>query len=60
MGEPVVSYYHDHAFGGYHYGPGHPMKPHRLALTHSLVINHLLKFFSKLKKCGHNCEKKKI
>ena len=21
-------------------GPGHPMKPHRLALTHSLVLNY--------------------
>ena len=21
-------------------GPGHPMKPHRLAVTHSLVLNY--------------------
>lgn len=23
-------------------GPGHPMKPHRIALTHSLVLNYNL------------------
>ena len=26
--------------GTYHYGPGHPMKPHRLSVTHSLVLNY--------------------
>lgn len=33
----VTYFYHDE-IGDYHYGPGHPMKPHRLALTNSLVI----------------------
>jgi len=26
--------------GNFHYGPGHPMKPHRLSVTHSLVLNY--------------------
>jgi histone deacetylase 3 len=32
-----VSYYYDHRVGLFHYGPNHPMKPHRLTLTHSLI-----------------------
>lgn len=26
--------------GNYHYGPGHPMKPHRVRMTHNLVVNY--------------------
>ena len=26
--------------GNYHYGQGHPMKPHRVRMTHNLVINY--------------------
>ena len=26
--------------GHFYYGPGHPMKPHRLKLTHNLVLNY--------------------
>ncbi len=26
--------------GHYYYGPGHPMKPHRLKLTHHLVLGY--------------------
>lgn len=33
-----VAYCYDPKVGNYHYGPGHPMKPHRLALTHELVL----------------------
>jgi acetoin utilization deacetylase AcuC-like enzyme len=32
-----VSYFYDHRVGLFHYGAHHPMKPHRLTLTHSLV-----------------------
>lgn len=32
-----VSYFYDPRVGLYHYGVHHPMKPHRLRLTHSLV-----------------------
>lgn len=33
-------YYHNPEVGNFHYGPKHPMKPHRLALTHSLVMEY--------------------
>ena len=37
-----VCYFYDPEIGNYHYGPGHPMKPHRLSVTHSLVFNYHL------------------
>ncbi|XP_002742058.1 histone deacetylase 3-like [Saccoglossus kowalevskii] len=40
MAKPTVAYFYDADVGNFHYGPGHPMKPHRLALTHSLVLNY--------------------
>ncbi|GAB6028897.1 Histone deacetylase 3 [Chamberlinius hualienensis] len=36
----TVAYFYDADVGNFHYGPGHPMKPHRLAVTHSLVLNY--------------------
>ncbi|OQV21621.1 Histone deacetylase 3 [Hypsibius exemplaris] len=39
-GSKRVAYFHDPNIGNFHYGPNHPMKPHRLALTHSLVVNY--------------------
>lgn len=35
-----VSYFFDETVGNYHYGEYHPMKPHRLALTHELVLQY--------------------
>lgn len=35
-----VSYFYHGDIGLYHYGPHHPMKPHRIAMTHSLVTNY--------------------
>ncbi|KAF6041339.1 HDAC3 [Bugula neritina] len=35
-----VAYFYDSDVGNFHYGPGHPMKPQRLALTHSLVFHY--------------------
>ncbi|CAB0030882.1 unnamed protein product [Trichogramma brassicae] len=35
-----VSYFYNPDVGNFHYGPGHPMKPHRLSVIHSLVINY--------------------
>lgn len=35
-----VAYFYNADVGNFHYGPGHPMKPHRLAVTHSLVLNY--------------------
>jgi histone deacetylase 1/2 len=37
-----VCYFHDYSIGEYYYGPGHPMKPHRLQITHNLVLSYNL------------------
>jgi len=34
-----VSYFYDTDVGHFYYGPGHPMKPHRLKLTHHLILS---------------------
>ncbi|KAK4538382.1 hypothetical protein CDCA_CDCA17G4407 [Cyanidium caldarium] len=33
-----VAYFMDHHVGGYYYGQHHPMKPHRVAMTHNLCL----------------------
>ena len=33
-----ISYYYDEEVGRSYYGPNHPMKPHRLCMTHNLVL----------------------
>ncbi|KAG8198832.1 hypothetical protein JTE90_007134 [Oedothorax gibbosus] len=35
-----VVYFWDPDVGNFHYGAGHPMKPHRLTLCHSLVLHY--------------------
>ncbi|XP_048584133.1 histone deacetylase 3 [Nematostella vectensis] len=40
MTKKRVVYFYDEDVGNFHYGPGHPMKPHRLTLTHNLVFNY--------------------
>lgn len=35
-----VCYFFDSDIGNYHYGNGHPMKPHRIKMTHSLVMKY--------------------
>ena len=35
-----VSYFYQGDVGHYYYGPGHPMKPHRLKLTHHLLLSY--------------------
>ncbi|KAJ7597625.1 histone deacetylase complex, catalytic component RPD3 [Mycena floridula] len=37
-----VCYFFDSDIGGFHYGPGHPMKPTRIRMCHSLVMNYEL------------------
>ncbi|CAH1766395.1 13147_t:CDS:10 [Entrophospora sp. SA101] len=37
-----VVYYYDEDVGNFTYGPGHPMKPHRMRMTHNLVVNYNL------------------
>ncbi|CAF0778253.1 unnamed protein product [Didymodactylos carnosus] len=36
----TVAYMMDPTVGKYHYGPGHPMKPYRVELTHALVAEY--------------------
>lgn len=42
MSNNKIIYFWDSEVGKFHYGPGHPMKPQRLAMTHSLVFNYNL------------------
>jgi histone deacetylase 1/2 len=35
-----VAYFYDSDVGNYAYVSGHPMKPHRIRMTHSLVVNY--------------------
>ncbi|EPZ33497.1 histone deacetylase 3 [Rozella allomycis CSF55] len=35
-----IAYFYNEEVGNFHYGVGHPMKPHRLALTHNLVLHY--------------------
>ncbi|XP_059486671.1 histone deacetylase 3 [Neocloeon triangulifer] len=35
-----VTYFYSPDVGNFHYGPGHPMKPHRMSVTNSLVLNY--------------------
>lgn len=35
-----VSYFYDPNVGNYHYGKNHPMKPHRIQITNSLVFDY--------------------
>jgi len=40
MSKARVCYFHDSDIGNFYYGPGHPMKPHRLTITHNLILNY--------------------
>lgn len=35
----TVAYFYDADVGNYAYVAGHPMKPHRIRMTHSLIMN---------------------
>jgi acetoin utilization deacetylase AcuC-like enzyme len=35
-----VSYYYDNNVSAYSYGDNHPMHPHRMQMTHSLVVGY--------------------
>nr|AAL83942.1 putative histone deacetylase [Physarum polycephalum] len=38
--KPKVAYFYDADVGNYYYGQGHPMKPHRIRMTHNLLLNY--------------------
>eukprot|EP00048_Salpingoeca_helianthica_P022193 m.16932 g.16932 ORF g.16932 m.16932 type:complete len:483 (-) comp7000_c0_seq1:113-1561(-) len=40
MSKKHVAYYYDNEVGNYYYGAGHPMKPHRIRMTHNLLLNY--------------------
>lgn len=40
MSTKKVSYFANLDVGDFHYGPGHPMKPHRLSVIHHLIMNY--------------------
>lgn len=59
MAKKRVSYFMDHDIGGYYYGKSHPMKPHRIAMTHNLILAYgeflflfLLSFFCSPHSCS--------
>ena len=35
-----VAYFYDPEVGNYYYGTGHPMKPHRVKMAHSLIVHY--------------------
>jgi len=40
VGNRKVCYYYDPDVGNNYYGQGHPMKPHRIRMTHNLLLNY--------------------
>jgi len=41
-GKRRVAYFYDAEIGNFYYGPGHPMKPHRIRMCHNLLLNYRL------------------
>jgi len=41
-GKKRVAYFYDAEIGNFYYGPGHPMKPHRIRMCHNLLLNYRL------------------
>jgi histone deacetylase 1/2 len=39
-GSKKVAYFYDSDVGNYAYVAGHPMKPHRIRMAHSLIMNY--------------------
>ena len=35
-----VAYFYDPDIGNYHYSNQHPMKPHRIKMTHALILHY--------------------
>uniref|UniRef100_A0A7E4VMQ1 Histone deacetylase n=1 Tax=Panagrellus redivivus TaxID=6233 RepID=A0A7E4VMQ1_PANRE len=40
-----IMYFHNENVAAFHYGPHHPMKPFRLAVTHSLILHYNLQHY---------------
>jgi len=39
-GKRRVAYYYEPEIGNYYYGHGHPMKPHRVRMAHTLIVRY--------------------
>lgn len=48
-----VIYLYDPEIGNYHYSKGHPMKPLRVQMTHSLIVNYGLHKYMDIKRPFH-------
>lgn len=35
-----MAYYYEPEIGNYYYGHGHPMKPHRVRMAHTLIVRY--------------------
>lgn len=55
-GGPQVAYFYDPDVGSYYYGPGHPMKPHRVKMAHSLILHYGL--YKQMEVCGASVMKR--
>jgi len=53
MSRKHVAYYYDNEVGNYYYGAGHPMKPHRIRMTHNLLLNYGLYHHMEIYVCFH-------
>ena len=40
MPKKTIAYFYDSEVGNYHFGYGHPMKPHRVRMAHELIVNY--------------------
>lgn len=47
-----INYFYDSDIGNYAYETGHPMKPHRIRLAHSLIMNYGLYKKMEIYVCG--------
>lgn len=47
-----VAYFYDSDVGNYAYVAGHPMKPHRIRMAHSLIMNYGLYTKMEIYVCG--------
>ena len=46
------AYFYDAAVGNYYYGNGHPMKPHRVRMTHNLLLHYGLYKHMEVRRMG--------
>ena len=53
-GKAKVCYFYDTDIGSYYYGQGHPMKPHRIRMTHNLLLNYGLYRKMEIYVCGNS------